>query len=265
MPHYNVPLACKTRLIVTVHDLIHLKFPPSRAAYFYARTMFHAVCKKAHRIIADSQNTRKDLLEIIGADDRKIRVIYPGMNRDFVPGYIGDNAPRTDDFLLYIGILKPTKNIALLLQSFTAARKKLPEMKLVVAGRNFMPSLTAQYGPDSGVQFAGELSLRELGRLYRNTRAFVFPSLYEGFGLPPLEAMSCGAPVICSNAASLPEVVGDAAITVTPTDGPALTGAITQIWENSALRETLRLKGYERVKLFTWEKCAEKVAKCYLE
>lgn len=308
VPHYNAPLAYKGKLIVTVHDLIHLKFPPSRIAYVYARLMLGMVCRKAKMIIAVSQNTKKDIVELLGIDDKKIRVIHPAVGNEFFStettsensltpnsrkvnnppsfppydkgGYRGGNlecSARIDnlesstlekigsDYILYVGNIKPTKNVKMLMQSFILAKKKIPDLRLVMVGKNFMPEFTKQFVDTPAIQFLGECPTDLLIQLYRRARLFVFPSLYEGFGLPPLEAMASGVPVICSNAASLPEVVGDAAMLVDPEDSLQLSETICDLWGSDAKRKTLSAKGLERAKKFSWQKCAEEVAKVYEE
>lgn len=270
VPHYNAPLTYKGKLVVTVHDLIHLKFSPSRFAYIYARMMLGRVCKKAKIIITDSQNTKKDIVQLLGVDEKKIRVIYPAVDDEFFSTEMKyTNSPILreigEDYILYVGNIKPTKNVETLVQSFLLAKKKIPDLRLFLAGKNFMPEYTKQFDGQSDIRFLGEFDHDLLIQLYHRARLFVFPSSYEGFGLPPLEAMASGVPVICSNAASLPEVVGDAAMLFDPKDTARLSEVICELWEDENKRKVLSTKGLERAKKFSWQKCAEEIAEVYEE
>jgi glycosyltransferase involved in cell wall biosynthesis len=260
IPHYNAPLGCGQKMAVTIHDVIHLRFPPSRAAYLYARVMLEAVTRRARVILTDSEYTKKDLLELIRADESKIRVIPLAAGPQFSPS----DAIR-DNTVLYVGNLKPHKNILTLLRAFTKANAREKAMKLVLAGHNFMPEETRAFQGLSDIVFLDNTNLGELVELYRKARIFVFPSLYEGFGLPPLEAMASGTPVICSNATSLPEVVGDAAMLFDPNNQDELADNILTLYRDEGLQKSLAAKGLERSKRFSWDHCAEKTAEVYRE
>lgn len=268
VPHYNAPLGLRGSLAVTVHDLIHLRFPPSRLAYLYARGMFEAVLRKARRVIADSEHTKKDILELIGIREEKIRVIYPGVDEEFSPAPSGEE-PADEltgvPYVLYVGNLRPTKNIGTLMEAFEITQRKIPEIRLILAGKDFMPERTRSYAQEHGVQVAGEVNRPKLLKLYRRARIFVFPSLYEGFGLPPLEAMACGTPVICSNAASLPEVVGGAAMVFNPRSAMQLSDLIYGLWNDEVKRRELSERGIKRAAEFSWHKCADRVLQVYSE
>lgn len=274
VPHYNASLGYGGKLIVTVHDLIHLKFPPSRPAYFYARTMIEAVTRKAKIVLTVSQNTRRDLIEILGTPEKKIRVVYPGVNapnnniRGQAPApnpAAAASGAQRDPYLLYVGNVRPTKNIRTLVEAFLSAQKDAKDLRLVLAGKESTPEYSAQFKDRPGIEFLGEVAERDLQGLYLGARVFVFPSLYEGFGLPPLEAMSLGVPVICSNAASLPEAVGDAALTFDPKDAGALADAIKTLWKSDGERQRLISKGFEQVKKFSWNQCAQETSRAYQE
>lgn len=275
VPHYNIPLGYRGNLVATVHDLIHLRFPPSRIAYFYARTMLGAVCRKTKIIIASSFNTKKDLIELVGADENKIRVIYPGVPDRFSKTITasssscdqkkGEQREEIFDYILYVGNIKPTKNIKTLMEAFRSAKKRINDLHLILVGKNFMPEYTKQFDENSQIQFLGEISHEKLTKIYRQAKLFVFPSLYEGFGFPPLEAMVSGVPVISSNAASLPEVVGNAAELFDPNNIEELANLICGLWEDKGKRDLLRLRGFEQVKKFSLEKCVDETAKVYRE
>lgn len=263
VPHYNAPLGYSGKMVVTVHDLIHLRFPPSRLAYFYARVMFETVCKKARMIIADSRNTKRDILEFIRIPEEKVRIIYPAVSDEFSTGASGSNGSNPEPYLLYIGNVRQSKNIKTLVDAFLIAREKTGEGRLIIAGKNFMPDYTKQYESHRDVRFLGEVPHSDLPKLYREARIFVYPSLYEGFGLPPLEAMASGTPVICSNAASLPEVVGDSALLFNPENPGQLAEQISGLWGDETRRKEFARKGIERAKRFSWKTCAREIAEVY--
>ena len=268
VPHYNAPLGYKGKMVVTIHDLIHLKFPSSRLAYWYARAMFEAVLRKASRVIADSENTKTDILQLIGIPESKIRVIYPGVDEEFSPLPPGNQPsdPLTQEpYVLYVGNLRPTKNIETLVEAFSFARQKIPELRLLLVGKDFMPAATQKISREPGVQVVGEVNRPKLLELYRRARIFVFPSLYEGFGIPPLEAMACGVPAIVSNAASLPEVVGSAALTFDPRSSTQIADLIFGLWKDEHKRQELIAKGLEQAARFHWWKCADQIHQVYLE
>lgn len=263
IPHYNAPLAWRGPMVVNIHDLIHLRFPPSRAAYLYAKTVLKAVCRRARIVLTISEHTKKDLVEVLGADERKIRMTIPGVDPEFFE--TAPRAERQEPYLLYVGNVRPVKNVAVLLEAFREARRRAPDMALVVAGKDFMPETTRAYRNEPGLRFLGELPHGRLRGLYAGARMFVFPSLYEGFGLPPLEAMAAGVPVVCSKATSLPEVTGDAAVLFDPRNASELTSILVRLWKDDAERGKMAEKGRMRAREFTWERCAEQVASAYRE
>ena len=263
VPHYNIPLAYSGRLVVTVHDLIHLKYPTSKLAYFYARSLIHAACHKAQIIIADSIHTQNDLLEWVGVNPKKIKVVYPGLGNLFSDAPVRTKPNLESNVLLYVGNIRPTKNIPVLVNAFLKAEKKLKNIQLILAGKNSMTEWTQQFANHPSIQFMGEVQLRVLKELYQKARLFVFPSLYEGFGLPPLEAMSCGVPVLSSNAASLPEVLGHAALQFDPNNENELAEKICYLWENAHEQESLIQKGYQNIQRFSWNETAQQVTKIY--
>ena len=264
-PHYNAPLGCPGRLIVTIHDLIHLRFPPSRTAYLYARGMIEAVSRKARVVITDSWNTLRDLTAVVGVPEKKIRVISPGVDAALFSASAPPPDPDAPPYILYVGNVRPAKNVMTLIEAFLRVKPRLGECRLVIAGKNTMEEATRPYSSREDIRFLGEVPPSSLPGLYRNARLFVFPSLYEGFGLPPLEAMASGTPVISSNAASLPEAVGDAALLFDPGNSGELAEKIAVLWNDAGLREDLVKKGRSRVEHFTWERTAEDILKVYRE
>ncbi|WP_165000261.1 glycosyltransferase family 4 protein [Anaerophilus nitritogenes] len=271
-PHYNIPLLYKGPLVVTIHDIIHLKFPeflPNKAAYYYAYFMFRQVIQKANRIIVDSRNTKLDLLETFKVEKSKIQVIYLGVDDLFKNIQI--NTKDIDrikykykihkPYILYIGNVRAHKNIDRLIKSYKKLRQMTNKYKLVIIGEEHKNLKNVDM--DNEILMLGYVDRKDLSILYAAASLFVFPSLYEGFGLPPLEAMASGTPVITSNVSSLPEVVGDAAIQINPYDIDQLTMSMYNVLVNEELSKKLVDKGFQRIKLFDWKKTANETLKVY--
>jgi glycosyltransferase involved in cell wall biosynthesis len=272
-PHYNLPIAIASRCIVTVHDLIHLKFPeflPSKLAGLYAHSFLYRWVPKARAILTVSEHSRKDLIETLGIPAHKITVTYPGVSRSFRPQTSEEVAPILEKiglqpgYFLYVGNLKPFKNVERVLDSYVHFRARHPNgPEMVFVGRNFIPGFDQRLKKSSGVRWLAELGHADLPAIYAAALALIFPSLYEGFGLPPLEAMACGTPVVCSRRASLPEVVGDAAILVDPLSTDEIRDAMIRIWSEPGLREKMGKIGADRAKSFTWERTAQQTLAAY--
>ena len=275
-PAYIAPRFCGTPYVLTVYDLIALKFPAlckrSNAL------LMPASARRAARIIVPSECTRRDLKELLGVDERKVRVIPLGVAPHFRPiedrGRIADMRERyglPESYLLYVGNLEPKKNLPYLLRAFAEARHcGRVTQRLVIAGCKAwgtaeLHRTLRNCHLQNSVTFAGEIPERDLPALYSGAALFIFPSIYEGFGLPPLEAMACGTPVITTRAGALPEVVGKAALLLSTPDTRELRVAIEKVLSNSFLRNYLRAEGLKRAKLFTWEKTAQETIKVYHE
>ncbi len=270
VPHYNAPLLFRGTLVVTVHDLIHLRLPrlARRAgASLYARAMIPRVCARARVVICPSEATRRDLLDLAPDAAPRIRVIPQGCAlRPPEPAAREAALARLrvpSRYILYVGNIRPHKNLDVLFR----ALDELPapcRLPVVLAGEDQMPGA---WPPRErpGTRFLGPVREDDLPPLYSGAEVFVFPSLYEGFGLPPLEAMACGAPVICSSAGALPEVVGDAALTFDPLDAGSLARALRAVLEAPDLREKLRRAGFERARRFAWDRTARATAAAYRE
>ena len=267
------------RSVVTLHDLAFLVYPkthtPSSRAY-YAATGQSA--RRAERVIAVSQRTASDAVRLLGVDPARIRVIYEAADPSFVPRPRQDLAPvaarlevdAQRPYVLFVGTLEPRKNIPLLIEAFARVRSEHPQLQLVlVGGRGWLdaPIFAAhdRSGVGSSAHFVGWLEARDLAVLYSQAAVFVLPSLYEGFGLPVLEAMACGAPVVCSNAGPLPEVAGDAALLLTPEEPDAWAEAIKRVLGDSQLSADLRARGMRRAELFSWERTAQATREVYRE
>lgn len=224
--------------------------------------MDHAL-KHSKRVLTVSENTKKDIQNIFGTDERIIHIAGNAVDAAF--RIIGQdeterltklfNIPNNKKVLLYVGNLKPHKNLPRLLEAFKELNRE--DTILVLAGRAF-DSLSLQEQEETlhiqqSVIHTGEVTKEELIALYNRAEVFVFPSLYEGFGIPPLEAMACGAPVAAANNSSIPEVVGDAAILFDARDTKQIKEAIRQLLDNEDLKQECICKGRERVKLFSWD------------
>ena len=228
-----------TSVLDVQHELLPEHF--SRAELAYRRRVYGWSVRRSERVVTISHHAARTLVERLGVPEERVRPIHLGIDHDvFTPG-----EEAREEFLLYPALGWPHKNHERLFEAFSVLREKRPDLELV---------LTAYEKPvPEGVRSLGRVSLDELVHLYRTAAALVFPSLYEGFGQPPLEAMACGCPVACSNAASLPEVVGDAARLFDPTAVEEMVTAVEEVLDDP---EPCRARGLERTKEFTWEKTA---------
>ena len=264
-PHYNIPLRYRGKLLVTVHDLFHLAMPqmvPGIHKKFYAKLMFSQVSSKADAIICISKFTKKELVRLTHCKEAKIHLVYNGTN-EFRHNIEKECSPYPKPFLLFVGNVKPNKNLVNLVKAFDLIKNKIPH-DLVIVGKKegFITSddavfkIASQLG--ARISFTGYIDDATLIQYYKHSVALVFPSIYEGFGLPPLEAMACDCPAIVSNKASLPEVCGDAALYCEPLNYEDIAAKILDITNDQKLRETLVSNGRRRILLFTWEECAQK-------
>ena len=274
VPHYNIPVFYAGPMVVTIHDIIHLLYPNMarrKGALYYARWMLKTAVKKAKRIVVVSEKTKNDVLEHLGADPAKLRVIHPAIPAGFSrvpPAAFKTTLARhglEPGFILFVGDVRPHKNV----EGLLAAHKLLRRLRadcppVVVVGKTErVPAPLLE--EKTGVRWLGALPKQELIHLYSSAGVLAFPTLYEGFGLPPLEAMACGCPVVASRTGGLPESVGDAGLTVDPHDPSSIAEGITKtLWE-TPLRERLIEKGLARSKNFSWEKAARETWKVYEE
>ncbi len=270
----SVSKKCKT--VVTFHDLSFEKYPEFYSAgknYWHFSMSPEKQAKKADRIIAVSQSTKDDLVELYKINPNKIKVIYSGVNEVSSIKYQVSresevrkkyNLPK--NYVLYLGTLEPRKNIIGLIKAFELLKKsyklQATSYKLVIAGaKGWLYEDIFKAANSSSVKddiiFTGFVDDEDKPALYNCAELFVYPSFYEGFGFPPLEAMKYGVPVITSNFSSLPEAVGDAAIIVNPYNLDELAEAIQMVLTDDNLKNILIKKGFEQVKKFSWQKCAE--------
>ncbi len=278
-PHYVLPPLVPCRSVVTIHDCIHLMFPdylPNRMALAYARTSISAAARRATRVMTVSESSKRDILRYVKIRAEKIDVIYNAYDERFAADPKEDDVVRVreryqlhDPFVLYAGTVKPHKNVERLIQAFHLVRQRgLERLKLVLIGDEIsryaaLRRAVHQHQLHKYVRFLGYMPEETLAIMYRLAGVFVFPSLYEGFGLPPLEAMASGTPVVTSNVSSLPEVAGDAAVLVDPYDPAAIADGIYRVLTDEPLRADLRRKGLARARQFSWEDSARRVRAIY--
>lgn len=273
-PANMAPLLYRGKSIIHIHDLCFVVNPQWYSFLFHRVYNFiiPRLAKKATRIITNSNNSRNDLLQFCDVDSEKVRLIYWAVDQIFHDQQLPaeTEVPDPHNYILYVGSLEPRKNIGTLIRAYEKLRDENPDLspKLVLIGGEsplFADTKlqVKQYQDD--IVFKGFVSDQMLKDYYRNALVVAYPSLYEGFGLPPLEAMASGTPVVTSNTSSLPEVVGDAALMVSPYDADQLAETLNQIIRNQALRQKLKAKGLEQVKNFNWYRVARNVLGVYYE
>jgi alpha-1,3-rhamnosyl/mannosyltransferase len=280
-PNY-VPLPFGGPLVITACDLSVLLYPeshpPQRVAWF-ERGFLPAV-KRARRVITISHHVKQEIVDRLGVNPSRIDVTYLAADDRFRPApaeavqRVLQSRGLPARYLLTVGTVEPRKNLATLLTAYARLPEDIREAHpLVIVGMQGWVGDSSHYGDIAAlaerlrlaekVIFAGYLPDEELPAVYSGAAAFVFPSLYEGFGLPPLEAMACGTPVVSSNAASLPEVVGDAAVLFDPESAEALTAALERLLTHQADADALVARGIEQARRFSWERCARETLASY--
>ena len=278
--HYVLPAALTSRVVVTIHDIIHLLYPeflPNRLAFLYARRMIHHSLTRGDRIIAVSQNTRADLMEHFAIDGRKIEVIYNGVEDVFRRRLPDDEIERwlgslgiVRPYLLFVGNPKPHKNLDTVVQAYARARQLAPfDAPLVCVGARtgseFKIRQRAEHlGLGDQVRLLGHVAHEALPAIYQGATLFLYPTLYEGFGLPVIEAMASGVAVITSNTSALKEIAQAFAHLVDPLDIPAMAKAIAQCMADGEHRAALARLGLRRARDFRWEHTARKTLGVYL-
>ena len=285
IPLNSVPLFMPKPYVVTIHDMSSLLFADRDSlrenirSFFFRRGLI-----RADKVIAVSGSTRRDVCNLLSIPANRVRRIYNAIDPVFHNTAV--DAEKTKavmeryqidyPYLLYAGTIRPQKNVARLVEAFAVLRAELDKhrvyknLRLIIIGDelNKYPAVrraVIQTRMDKVVRFMGFLPVDTLRAFYSAAEAFVFPSLYEGFGLPPLEAMACGTPVIASGVSSLPEVLGDAAMIVNPENVFDIAHGIRDVLLNPELRRELVQKGYQRLKVFSWESTAQQVLKVYDE
>jgi glycosyltransferase involved in cell wall biosynthesis len=261
-PHYNIPLFYKGKLLVTVHDVFHLvmlSFIKDIHKLLYAKIMFKCLTKKAATIICVSKFTAKELKSFFNIQDNKIKIIYNGVSQFWFNPIVTSDAPQLNfNYLLFVGNIKPHKNLNTLLDAFEIIKKSFPHHLIIVGKREgfitkdkMIQNREKELG--DRVHFSGYIDNESLKHLYANADSLVFPSFYEGFGLPPIEAMACGCPVISSNSSCLPEILENNVLYFNPNNSKELAERICQLLTNDSLRNNLRREGRNHAKKFSWE------------
>ena len=267
-PHYVVPFFLKIPLVVTIHDIIHLIFPKSSLHAAYAHRQLGFAVKRAQTLIMPSEFSRKEVIRYFPDAAKKSVSIHHGIAPFFCPGPSRqDDAIRRslklpETFPLYVGNHKPHKNLSQLLEVCREIFGEFPDLFLCVTGNRedengALNRLARQYRVSNRIHYLGILNNEALRACYRAARVFAFPSLYEGFGFPPLEAMACGTPVVAFRTASLPEVVADGGILIEPGDGRGFYQALRILLRDEEARGTWRDRGMAQAGLFRWARAIE--------
>lgn len=273
-----LPRLSRVKSVFALQDLTHRLYPDTHKPLnrWFLTFMMPRFLRAADAVIAISECTKRDAVRLYGLDEAKIRVIHAGVNPRFckasaemVSGILDKySLPRS--FILFVGTIEPRKNLTLLLEGYHALKNQGTSCRLVIVGKKgwlyegFFRRLR-ELGLEDEVIFPGFVPDEDLPALYSAADLFVFPSLYEGFGLPVLEAMACGAPVITSNTSSLPEVAGEAGILIDPNDVGGLVKAMRHVLDDEALRAEMRAQGLKQAGNFTWEETARRTAQVYEE
>jgi glycosyltransferase involved in cell wall biosynthesis len=264
-PHYNIPLAYRGRLLVSIHDVCHVALPElvqgiHRRAY--TRVMLRQVRRRASRILFPSAFTAGEFHRLVGDPGPKAATVpYAVSPSWFAVRPLRRLHPRP--YLLFVGNVKPHKNLGTLIQAFGRIAESVPH-DLVVVGKHAgfitgdTPAVAIANSLGDRVHFAGKVPGETLEQFVVNADALVLPSLYEGFGLPPLEAMACGCPTVVSRAASLPEMCGDASLYFDPLNVDELAATLLRVLTNPEVRQDLRQRGRQHVTRYSWDSCAEK-------
>lgn len=270
-PHFNlIRKKPETKRIITFHDLSFLHHPewfPLRKRFWHWQQDCRRQAEEAFRIVAVSDFTRQDVIETFGVPPEKVTAIHSGVNPFYRPL---PELKKDRPFLLYLGTIEPRKNIIGLIKAFNIIKsnKIFRDLELTVAGakgwlygRIFKEAGASPYR--SAIKFTGPVSQEEARTLYNQAALFVYPSFFEGFGFPPLEAQACGLPVVASNQTALPEILSHSALLVNPADIEALAAAMESVLTSPSRQATLRQKGFENVRRFNWPKTAQQCLKLF--
>ena len=271
--NFRAVFADNVKTVITIHDMAHEYFPETikdSATLTYLKDQLPEVARKADRIIAVSETTRDDIIRFLAVDPGKIRVVFNGVESRFrqiadtdLLTRLRDRYGLPDKFMLYVGAIQPRKNISGIVEAYARlCERNVCSHHLVIAGGDCWKSeglktQIAALNLQDKVHFLGYVDDSDLPGLYNLADQFVFPSFYEGFGLPVLEAMACGIPVLTSKTSALSEVAGDAAILVDPHSVDEIAYAMERLALDAELRKNCIDKGLQRARLFSWERCAE--------
>ncbi|MBV9711145.1 MAG: glycosyltransferase family 4 protein [Ktedonobacteraceae bacterium] len=284
VPYFAPPLFPRTSTVVTIHDVIPMRLPAYQPDA-RVKAYMHLIARAAHhatQIITVSEHARRDIIDVLKLPSDRIHVIYEAAGEEYRPVTDAEILAKTrvryglnERYIFYLGGLDQRKNVQQLVRAFAHVHRMIgdPQLQLLIAGnpdRQKGPLFPDPRPVAADLGMSGQIIYRfveeeDKPALYSGASLFVFPSLYEGFGLDPLEAMSCGAPVVCSNRTSLPEVVGDAAIMVDPTDTQKLVEAMRRVLSDETLQTDLRARSLQRATLFNWQKTARETLTVYEE
>jgi len=279
--HYVIPPLARARAVVTIHDIIHVLYPqflPNRAALVYARVMIRRALKRADRILTVSYNTKRDLVDYFGIAPARVEVVYNGVSNRFRSDLPLEERKRVAakyglprPYLLFLGGEKPHKNVRNVLRAFAQARREraLPHA-LVLAGpmpknRSRVEAVISALELDDRVFRPGIVPESDLPGLFAGADAFLYPTLYEGFGLPVVEAMACGVPVLTSSTSALQEIAGGYAYLVDPMDVDAIARGIVDLATDPSRRTEFADLGKRRARDFSWDRAAEQTLRVYAE
>jgi len=282
-PHFNVPVFCPVKFVVTIHDLILTKFPTQRATTlaplvykiknFFYRIVIRRAVRRARRVLAVSAYTKAEIVRQFKIEPEKVIVTYEGVAKVFQDKISSGQAENilkkyqiTKPFLLYVGNAYPHKNLESLIRAFLILYGEIKDLQLVLVGKEdyFYRRLKELAGGfKQAVIFPGYVPDNDLRSLYALGSAYIFPSLYEGFGLPALEAMALGLPVVSSDKTCLPEIFGQAAVYFNPENEKEMKEKIKQVISDQALRLKLKNRGEEQIKKYSWSECARQTLAVY--
>lgn len=274
-PHYNVPLMgiAAAKRIVTIHDVYHLAFYKelSRKQKLYAKVVINTAVKLSNVVITVSEFSKKEIAKYTNCEPERIKVIQNGVRQttnDIAYKNIHAKYSLPANYILFVGNVKPHKNLKILLKAYLRLNTELKQQyKVVIVGKRegFLTGdeeltgwIDTQPEIHQNITFTGYIADEDMDTIYQNAALFVFPSIYEGFGLPPLEAMLNNCPVIASNISSLPEVCGEAAVYFDPQNDIELCTKMTEVLTKKEMRSNLKAKGRQRINQFTWDECANK-------
>jgi glycosyltransferase involved in cell wall biosynthesis len=275
--HYTRPWRLPCRSVVTFHDMTFFLYPQlhTRSKQAFFPLTIRASARSADAIIAVSESTRADSIRLLGIPGEKIIATPLGVDPAFRPirdleslDVVRQRYNLPDRFILYVGLVEPRKNLSGLIRAYRSALEGGIAHRLVVVGRfgwsyqQVLDEIEA-LGLQERVQFTGYIPQADLPIVYNLASLFVYPTLYEGFGLPALEAMACGTPVVTSNVASLPEIIGEAGVLIPPGDQQALSQALQDVLSDPGLQTHLAIKGPQQASQFTWERTARQTLQVY--
>jgi glycosyltransferase involved in cell wall biosynthesis len=277
-PFFDPPWTLDRPFVATCYDMEPLRHPelfPARIVWYYR--VFASALRRAERVFVISESTGRDLVDLLRIAPERICVAYLGVESTFHPVENPETRAMTRDkyllperYILYLGNTMPHKNLRRLIDAMAQVHRQEPDVALLLAGRRdkYRPAVEqaiATAGLQNVVRFLGDISEEDLPALLSGAQVFAYPSLYEGFGLPVLEAMACGTPVVTSNRSSLPEVVGECAVVVNPEDSAEIVDGMIRLLRNPTEAKRLADVGLQRARQFTWRRCAEQHVAVYRE